>query len=400
MNGKRRVWAAVLALLLALFSGLAIHFSLRHRGSPSPQSARSKSPVARSEGDELRYRSVPFVELVYEQDFAPLPPLPETAPDADPFAGYVYVRDSAQLWAADGEGGLAKSPAVLGVKLIDRHLVHPEGWSMLLPAPGGRVTWSSRAGSGLPGPEITRLLGRFRLAVEARLRIESAECTIEVDDRRVAVPPGPGRTVWERAEKIEFDAFLRDLREAVPELGEVSAEEAKAIRALADPDGDGRVEVHARLSAYFHGSVSLADRSPADLLEDAERSAQLGDFDRAEALLRLHMAVMPGSSQVGELRRKIRTWRSEGTRFHRLHGVVRFPGGGSEGETIVAVRRTSGSKRDYPWARPGDRFEFRLAAGEYEVVAVADGYREKSVVVVLDQDREVTFDFAAADRDR
>jgi hypothetical protein len=379
---KARIGLAAVALLLLVLLLLAGLWAWRTLGS--------------------RPATVPFLELLYQQSFAPLPEADPYLPLRHPEDGYWFRSAERRLYPAM-DRPMERSPRFLlglGVQFLydlqDVSSVHA------LRSFGQRSgSWNVADGRDFERVAGLHPLSWFRLGPQVEASYSGDVCEVAVEGERASLEPGERRVVWTGSQSLAYADFLKELEAVNPELEEPTGSDREVVRRILRMEADDRVTIHGRILATCHGEVEFINTDLVMLAKQIRIHMDRGQFAQAAAALETHLSILPDDRDARDLLSRLRSRGEETEGFRRLHGRVELPPGQEpDGPVFVMVRRSE----DPPHlirkqARvQGGEYEIFLPAGEYEVLCSVEGFRPQTRTVDLSVSDEADFAFSAADR--
>lgn len=349
-----------------------------------------------------RPATVPFVELLYQQTFAPLSDANPNLPLRHPEDGYLFRSAESRLYPAM-DRPMERSPRLLlglGVHFLydlrDVSSVH------------ALRSFGQRSGSWnvADAQDFERVAGLdplswFRLGPQVEASYSGDGCEVAVEGEHKSLKLGERLVVWTGSESLAFADYLKELKAVDPDLEAPTGTELDYVNQVLRRDADDRVTIHGRILATCHGEVEFVNIDLVTLAKQIRTHMDRGQYAQAASALETHLSILPDDQAARDLLSRLRSQGEDVEEFRRLHGRVELPPGqGGSGFAFVMVRRTDDPPhliRKQAEVKDGE-YEIFLPAREYEVLCSVEGFRFQTRTVDLSTSDEADFAFSASDR--
>ena len=348
-----------------------------------------------------------FVELVYEQHFAPVAGT-ELRPRARDRSldGYVFRPDAATLHPCSL--GVKQNPScrlMIGRRLHFPYNRDPNVVQDLGYAQDGYESWAVDLA---PTPDDILMYGPtcwLRLPVRVKAAMGGDRCVVSVGDMTVTLATGEQKEVWSAQRPYTASEYADAIASLVNATQEKPVEiPADILKARLPVDAAGKLTLYARLLAVYHGPVSL---SPVHLVKERNAGIQAlhaGEYDSAISHLDSYLRVIQDDEVARDMRDRAATGKEQNIKVHRLYGTVTLPAGAapSNPRSWIGIRQPDDPQdhsRDLSGVKDGN-FEFRVAAGTYIVTAYIPGFRPVSRTVQVEGDTRLQVQLTEADGNR
>lgn len=349
-----------------------------------------------------RPATAPFVELLYQQSFAPLSDEDAHLPIRHPEDGYLFRSAERRLYPAMDRPMEASPRLLLGLGVHFLHEHHDASSVHALRSFGQRSgPWAVAETRDFERVAGLGPLSWFRLGPQVETSCSQDRCQVSVEGQQASLEVGERQVVWTGSETLAYAEYLEKLRNVAPDLEEPTGSDLDFVNRVLGRGDDDRVTVHGRILASCHGEVEFIDTDLVTLAKRIRMHMDRGQYAQAESALETHLSILPDDRAARDLLQRLRSRGEEDEEFRRLHGRVDLPPGQEGGGfASVMVRRTDDPPhliRKQAEVVDG-AYEVFLPAGEYEVLCSVEGFRFQTRIVDLSVSDEADFAFSAADR--
>ena len=346
-----------------------------------------------------------FVELVYEQDFAPVAGsgLRPRAQDRS-LDGYVFRQQTKTLYPCSLR--VKQSPASLLMIGRRLHFPHNQDHNVVQELGYAEDGYESWAVEQAPAPGEILMYGPtcwFRLPVRAEAAMKKDRCVVTVGDVKATLAAGERKEIWSAQRTYTASEYAgaieRHVNAARKERLTIPAELLKTRLPL---DDAGKLTLYARLVAVYHGRVR---RSPVHLVRERNAgidSLQTGEYESAISHFDAYLKVIPDDEVIRQMRARAVTGKEQNIHVYRLQGTVSLPGGSAPDhpKSWIGIRRPD-DPEDHSCnvsSVKGGKFEFHVEAGTYIATAYIPGFRPVSRTIQVQSDTSLEIQLTEDDR--